>query len=118
MRRDGDADGVISDEPSADDSDRAIQIAVNGVMLGTIDPRTIKARAQFDLEDAISSATPATRLLTWLTQYAGVRNDDVPAIREALADMEAWRILDLLLSIQEAVGKSLLPPKGYKRRSH
>lgn len=94
-----------------------ISIVVNDVELGYINPRTIKARAQFDIEAAISGATPASDLLRWLVTYAHVKEDDIARIREELAEMEAWRLVELLISIQEAVGKALTLPKVYKQRS-
>lgn len=103
-----------ADDP-ADDETRII-IKVGDMEVGSINPRTIKARAQFDIEDAISSATPATNLLKWLVQYAGTPAEALPGIKEELAEMSAWHIIELLQSIQEAVGRALRPPKGYKRR--
>lgn len=94
----------------------AIVIRVGDLEVGSVNLRTLKGRAQFDLEDAITSPTPATRLLTWLTTYAGLSQRDLPRVREELAEMEIHGIVDLLQDISEAIGRGMQLPNGSRRR--
>lgn len=101
------------DERPAPPTFRTIDIRVGGVVVGTVDTRTLKARAQFDVEEGIASPTPATALLRWLQQYAGLSDDDTPQVKEEISEMPVSAIIDLFVSISEAIGRGMqLPPKS------
>jgi hypothetical protein len=110
MPRDGDEETPQSDA-------RDVIIRVGDVEVGRVNVRTLKGKAQFALEDAVQSATPATRLLAWLQTYAGLDAADVPRVRDELGELEAWRIVALLIEIQEAIGKAMQLPNDFRRRS-
>lgn len=94
--------------PAPADAPTQIAIVVNGVEFGAVDVRTLPARAQFDLEDMQG----AYDLLAWLQHYAGVREADLPALREELADMNVQAILDLTVAISTAIGQALRLPNA------
>ena len=95
------------------DPERGLEIVVNGVQLGMVDVRTLKARALFDLESVLM----AHDLLDWLQKYAGVSQDDIPAVKEELAEMPLQAIIDLARSIAGAIGKAMQLPKANRQPS-
>lgn len=126
MPRDGGEDDIIVGDGETPRRGRAVPPAelrvidiklTNGSVVGSLDLRTLTGRAQFDLEDALSSPTPATALLKWLEKHAGLAAADVPAVREELADMPVREIIDLMIAISEAVGKAMQLPNGSPRAS-
>lgn len=99
------------------ESDTLVDIVVGGVVAGTVNTRTLKARAQFDLEDGINSPMPARALLTWLTTYAGISERELPQIKEELAELEVGAIIDLFLEISQAIGRGMRLPNASPRAS-
>jgi hypothetical protein len=89
------------------DESPIVSIVVGGLELGSVDVRALKARAQFDLEDVKG----AYDLLTWLQNYAGVAEADLPKIRDELGEMPIGAIIDLAQGISEAIGQALSVPK-------
>lgn len=89
-----------------------VDIRVNGIVLGTVDVRTLPGRAQFDLEDA----TGAYDLLEWLRTYAGVPEEALPQIRDELATMNISAIVELAMQISEAIGAAISLPNTNRPR--
>ena len=96
-----------------DNPERGLEIVVNGVQLGMVDVRTLKARALFDLEEI----QLAHDLLDWLQKYAGVSEDDIPTVKEELAEMPIQAIIDLARSIAGAIGQAMKIPKASRQPS-
>lgn len=116
LPRDG-GETEYEDERPAQPTFRTIDIRVGGVVVGTVDTRALKARAQFDLEEGIGSPTPATALLRWLQKYAGLSDDDTPQVKAEIGEMPVSAIIDLFVSISEAVGKGMQPSPKSRRAS-
>lgn len=97
-----------------------IDIRVNGVAFGTIDPSRLKARAQIDLE----RSRGALDLLRWCRDHGGVSDQRGPngepseleQLEDELGDMPLQAIMDLIVSISEALGASVEIPKVRPRR--
>ena len=109
---------IYSLEPADDRPNKLIDIVVNGKVLGTVDTTTLKARAQFDLEDCGG----VYDMLDWLVKYAGVQEADLPGIRDELGEMTVQAIVDLTLTISEAIGSAMNVPNSkrpdWRRRSN
>lgn len=86
-----------------------IEIKVDGVVLGTIDPKTLKARALFEIEKARS----AHDMVDWLAMYAGANRDETI---DVLSEMPLQAVADMALSISEALGQAVEVPKPTARR--
>jgi hypothetical protein len=108
---------IYTIEPADNRPQTQIDIVVNGKVLGTVDVTTLKARAQFDLEDC----SGVYDLLDWLVKYAGVTETDLPAIRDELGEMNVQAIVDLTMTISEAIGSAMHIPNAkrpdWRRRS-
>lgn len=121
-RRDAPPRGrVVPAQPA--DGQLLIDIRVNGVVFGTIEPTQLKARAQLDLERVRGGLD----LLRWCEKYGGVDNSDesrddetaltdLGRLEEALADMPLQAIVDLAQSISAALGEAMQIPKRNGRR--
>lgn len=99
-----------------------IDIRVNGVTFGTIDPTQLKAKAQIDLERTMT----ALGLLRWCEQYGGVDNSDLTRdertgktdldrLEDELAEMPLYSIVELAQSISAALGEAMQIPKQRRR---
>lgn len=99
-----------------------IDIRVNGVVFGTVDPMGLKARAQIDLE----RVQGALHLLRWCERYGGVDNSDhsrdedgktdLDRLEDELAEMPIYAIVELAMSISAALGEAMQIPKPRGRR--
>jgi hypothetical protein len=106
----------LQPEPSA----LLIDIRVGGVTFGTIDPLTLKARAQLDLE----RARGALDLLRWCQTHAGGSGErgadgepsELDRLEEELAEMPLSAVMDLIVSISGALGEAVQIPKRSGRR--
>lgn len=87
---------------------RLVEIIVDGVLLGTLDPDTLTANAQFELEEAQQSI----ELLDWLERYAGA---DRAEARRIVGAMQLTALLDLGMSIGTALGEAIKVPKPKRR---
>jgi hypothetical protein len=88
---------------------RLVEIAIDGVVLGTVDPNELTAGAQLDLEDV----QRGKHLITWLVQHAGA---DATTVEAAIRPMPARALLDLMREISAALGEALDVPKTSARR--
>lgn len=95
-------------EPSGD---LLIDIRVNGVTFGTVDPMQLRAKAQIDLE----RIRGALDLLRWCETHAGVPAEDLPALEAELAEMPLYSIVELAQSISAALGEAMQIPKQRRR---
>lgn len=86
-----------------------VQIAVDDVVLGEVNPKELTAGAQFDLEDCKG----AYDLVDWIVRYAGGDKEQAVA---ALRPMKAQALVDLLLEISTALGRAVEIPKRNARR--
>lgn len=89
-----------------------IDIRVNGVTFGTVDPMQLRAAAQIDLE----RIRGALDLLRWCETHAGVPAEDMPALEAELAEMPLYSIVELAQSISAALGEAMQLPKARGRR--
>lgn len=87
---------------------RLVDIVVDGVLLGSLDPNTLTANAQFELEEA----SQATELLDWLARYAGANRSDV---RKVIGDMPLTSLMEIGRSIGTALGEAIKVPKPKRR---
>lgn len=85
-------------------TDALIEIKVDGQLLGTIDPYTLKGKAQFELE----RCNTALKLLTWLETYASGNAEEAEAI---LGELPVQDLLTLVSQIGTAMGEALRIPK-------
>ncbi len=104
MRRDG-------DEVPADTG--IVEIKVGDLVVGEVDPRTLKAKALFDLERTATGLG----LISWLETYAGLGAKDRPAVEAEIGEMSLGALAELALAIGEAIGAGLRLPNGSKRGS-
>jgi hypothetical protein len=97
---------------------KEIDIVVNGVVFGTVDVTKLKAKAQLALEDS----SGVYDLLEWCKTYAGVKEENLPKLRDELGEMDIQAIVDLTLSISEAIGSAMNVPNSkrpdWRRRSN
>lgn len=101
-----------------------IDIRVNGATFGTIDPLTLRARAQIDLERIFSSGTPVLDMLRWCERYGGVSAQPGPdgepseleRLEDELAEMPLTAVIDLAMGISAALGEAMSLPKQSGRR--
>lgn len=84
-----------------------IEIRVNGVCFGTLDPETLKARAQMDLE----KVQGAYDLLRWCETHAGVAGEQRAELERQLGEMPLRAIFELAQSIAQAMAQILRVPK-------
>lgn len=96
-----------------------IDIRVNGVTFGVIDPLTLKAKALIELE----RTTGALGLLRWCNRYGGVSDEpgpegepsDLDRLEDELGEMSLGSVVDLAQSIAEALGAAMKLPKARGR---
>ncbi len=88
---------------------RVVDIVVDGVTLGTVDPAELTAEAQFELEEAQT----ALALLDWLARHAGA---DKRQARRTIGPMKVQAIVELAAEIAAAIGAAVEPPKARRRR--
>lgn len=89
-----------------------VDIVVNGVVFGTIEPTKLKARAQIDLE----RAKGALDLLKWCQVHGGIPEAELPALEDELGEMPLQAIMDLIVEISQALGAAVEIPKAKGRR--
>ncbi len=107
---------IVEHEPSP----MLIDIRVNGVVFGTVDPEQLKARAMMDLERCQGTYD----LLRWCKTHAGVSDkrgpNDEPSeldrLAEELAEMPLRAIRELAQSIGGALKDAVDVPKRSSRR--
>lgn len=88
---------------------RRIEIVLDDTVVGSVDPMTLTAGAQLDLEDC----NRTRELIGWLVKYAGA---DAKRVEVLLRPMPLQAILDLASDISTALGKGIAVPKRSARR--
>lgn len=109
---------VVPMQPEADPV--LVQIRVNGVTFGEVDPATLKAKALIELERAMG----ALPLLRWLSTYAGLDDEEEDAegltardrAERELGEMNLAAVFDLAAEIAAAIGEGIQIPKARRRR--
>lgn len=116
MPRDGgDPEYARARETSDDDprTEHLIQIKVGDLVAGVIDARTIKGRAQWELE----TMRRTYDLLDWLERWAGLSRDERARLEDELGDMHPSALEELGTSIGTAMRRALTLPNASRRPS-